>query len=154
MPKAYDSIEDRVFARTVEDPATGCWLWTGAMILDYGVLTVDTVQHRVHRYVYEQLVGVIPAGWLVCHRCDVRACVNPAHLFVGTHADNMADMVAKGRQARGEENGRAKLTEGDVEAIREAYWSSADSVSGLSRKYGVSRTQIRHVVRGEQWAGT
>lgn len=80
-----------------------CWLWTGARTnAGYGVFQLRLrVQVRAHRYSYETSVGPIPNGMLVCHRCDNRLCVRPEHLFLGTHDDNMADMVGKGRQARG-----------------------------------------------------
>lgn len=79
------------------DPSSGCWVWKGAMDpAGYG----RAGKKFAHRYSYDLLVGPIPDGHFVCHTCDVRACVNPNHLFTGTHRDNMRDMRTKGRSYR------------------------------------------------------
>lgn len=105
----------------------GCWLWLGHLIKGYGSFHTPTKRHTAHRLAYELLVGPIPDGLYLCHRCDNRKCVNPAHLFIGTHQDNMRDMRSKGRSkhsfwgrdtASGSKNNRAKLSEPDVVAIR------------------------------------
>ena len=85
------------------DRSGECWLWTGARdARGYGRFQIETRRCAyAHRLVYEWTHGAVPAGLLVCHRCDVRHCVNPLHLFVGTHADNSQDMVRKGRSMKG-----------------------------------------------------
>jgi hypothetical protein len=105
---------------------------------------------RAHRVAWENRFGPIPAGLYVCHRCDVRLCVNPEHLFLGTHADNMADMARKGRRkgiARGADNGRARLTLEQVSQIR----GSTLGKIRLSRVYGVSPAQIQRIRARKQW---
>jgi DNA-binding transcriptional regulator YiaG len=86
---------------------------------------------------------------MVCHRCDVRACVNPAHLFVGTAAENMRDMGEKGRRATRQKHGRAKLTSADVNAIREALGTT--SHASIARTFGVSRGRVSDIASGKTW---
>lgn len=94
---------------------------------------------RLSRYIFEATYGPIPPDMHVCHSCDNRACINPEHLFLGTAEDNNRDMQAKGRDAVGERNGAAKLTNEQVAIIR----NSPDTNTELSHKLGVSRTTVR-----------
>jgi hypothetical protein len=101
----------------------GCWLWTGALMPQgYGSIGVPGTRTTTlaHRASYEVHRGEIPPGMFVCHTCDVRRCINPDHLWLGTQADTMADMVAKGRAnpVRGEANANCKLTWDEVQEIR------------------------------------
>ena len=135
------------------DPNSGCWLWTGSLdTWGYGQITkgggIGTV--RAHRLSYEMHSGPIPPGMVICHKCDVPSCVNPHHLFVGTHADNMKDMVTKGRSPvnAGENNPRAKLEPSDIAAIR----NSNATRRNLARAFGVSVTHIGYIQRNKSWA--
>jgi hypothetical protein len=83
----------------------------------------------------------------VCHRCDVPACVNPDHLFLGTHLDNVRDAISKDRHARGEVNGHAKLTADDVRAIR----ADRRIQRVVAAEYGVARTVVSRIRSGTRW---
>lgn len=131
-----------------------CWLWPGKRNSHgYGYKCVRRRAVGAHRLAYEAANGPIPAGLYVCHRCDVRHCVNPAHLFLGTAADNNADREAKGRTrpARGERQWLAKLTE---PAVRDAKQRRAagEAIKSIAADYGVGYRAIYDAVRGKNWS--
>jgi hypothetical protein len=132
----------------------GCWEFQGGRFsTGYGRILVRGRRTGAHRFVWESEFGEIPAGLSVLHKCDNRRCVHPDHLFLGTTRDNMRDMARKGRAKRnpsGEENFNARLSDADVNAIRER-WNAADERRGLqtalAREYGVSTSTISLIVR-------
>jgi hypothetical protein len=131
-----------------------CLIWTGYHYPDgYGGIFLHGKRRRVHRVSYELHKGPIPPGMMVLHACDVRDCCNPDHLSLGTAADNAADMVARNRQAKGKQNGRTRLSEEDVIAIRRAYRprSPTRGNAALARQYGVSPATISYVVSHRHW---
>ncbi len=132
----------------------GCWLWIGGKIPDgYGMFRANKKHYVAHRFAYEHFVGDIPSGLYVCHACDVRACVNPAHLWLGTHGDNMRDMVEKGRTLAicGEKNGFARLTAEAVRDIRARYLQGGITQQSLADEYGVSLTAVWYAINRLTW---
>ena len=100
--KTLGGVLSRFNAKWTPDPGTGCWLWTASLTgPGYGQFGVKGRVELAHRVSYELHVGAIPDGLCVLHRCDVRHCVNPNHLFLGTHSDNSRDCVSKGRHGNG-----------------------------------------------------
>lgn len=144
------TLLQRFEERYTPEPNTGCWLWLGCISGDgYGgfLFPQGRIAHRASWYIHH---GAIPAGLFVLHRCDVRACVNPAHLFLGTNADNIADMMSKSREARGERKASARLTSRDVLRMR-AEFQAGKSIAALSRRFGLGATATRRAVLGETW---
>lgn len=134
----------------------GCWLWTGGLNKPngYGQINVQRRHRLAHQVAWciANPGSSIPPGQCVLHRCDNPQCVNPDHLFLGTHSDNMHDMYSKDRRqsARGEKHGLAKLTSQDVIAIR-ARKARGLSLHRLAKDFGVARRTIQHVVQRRTW---
>ena len=126
---------------------SGCheWMYSkrGA---GYGAMRFNGRDQLAHRISWQLVHGEIPAGMLVCHKCDNPSCVNVEHLFLGTQSDNMKDMVAKNRHPyqQGEAHARAKLQNKDVLKIRDSSMSS----SVLAKMYGVTKRTILNVKHG------
>jgi hypothetical protein len=136
------------------DKTDSCHIWTGPKDSDgYGDFRNAKkygISRKVHRAVWEAVNGPIPKGLSVCHHCDNRACVNPAHLFLGTQRDNNADMLRNQRHAKGERNGMARLTLTDVAQIRERY-AAGSLQRELAEQFGCHKANISLIVRNENW---
>lgn len=110
--------------------------------------TINAKTVPIYRFIYEECFGEIPAGMVIRHKCDNPSCINPEHLEVGTHADNVADMKSRGRQAKGERVHGAKLSEDDVRAILA---DNTSSTYQLAEKYGVSNVSIGKIRNRITW---
>lgn len=133
----------------------GCWLWLGAVTSGgYGRVGYKNRHFQAHRVAYVLAHGAIPPGLNVCHVCDVRRCVRREHLFLGTQADNVADMVRKGRNQRdaGDVAHHRKLTNRQVNEIRRRYADGRVTQHALAEEYGVHQTNISLIIRGHSWA--
>lgn len=139
----------------------GCWLWTAAILATgYGGFKYRGKMVKAHRVAYELTLGPL-GSLLACHHCDNPPCVNPAHLFAGTHADNAADRNRKGRQStgnrvtyerrpRGARHPDAILTEAQVAQIRVELVQGA-SYAALAERYGVVKGNIAHIAKNVTW---
>jgi hypothetical protein len=153
-PTAYERF--MTFVEPI--PEAGCWLWAGFIEKGgYGLFRFDSrLSHRsrAHRVSWELFRGPIPASLSVLHHCDVRCCVNPYHLFVGTHADNTHDAMKKGRMkwlgAPGEVNSHAKVTTTSVLAIRAASETGKTSKE-LAKKFGIAPNTVRDIATKRTW---
>lgn len=129
-----------------------CWLWQGVKSGKYGQIWHQGKNEYAHRVSYLLNIGPISDGLFVCHECDNRLCVNPAHLWLGTHDDNMQDMVDKGRSApqEGSQNHSAKLTDADILQIRELAGEGVRHAD-IAKRYGVHRATVSYIVGGKTW---
>ena len=129
-----------------------CWDWTGFRHPDgHGQCYLNGVPKYAHRFSWEMHNGPIPNGMCVCHKCDNPHCVNPDHLFLGTHEDNMYDAKAKGRLPFGMRHGMVALSDEDVLKIRSLYSDGVLSQGKLAKRFGVSQTCISKIVTRKRW---
>jgi HNH endonuclease len=180
MPPQYTTKDITRFWAKV-DKSGDCWLWKASKNHDgYGRLQVNGRAIAAHRISYEIAHGPIPDGLCVCHHCDTPACVNPSHLFLGTHWDNKQDSVRKGRIAtgdqhwtrrmpeklargdksgsrlhaenllRGKDHPKAKLTEDDVRTIRQRR-ASGQKVHSIATDYDLTDTAVSHIALRRNW---
>jgi hypothetical protein len=150
------NIVELLRSKTVTDPETGCWIWTGPVAgghegAQYPQMRGGEWRHQyAHRVMWELHHGLLPKGAQVCHSCDESLCINPDHLFVGTNAINRADSVAKLRHAKGESHGLHRWPAETVLAIR------ADRATGMKLKdivvkHGVPFKTVEKICTGKTW---
>lgn len=145
-----------------------CWEWVGSKLPSgYGHTSHKKKMWLAHRLSWTLANGEIPSGMVICHKCDNPPCVNPAHLFVGTHKENTQDAIKKGRykgfkdprsypswrpgRMIGSEHPKAKLTEVDIKTIRHLYFAERRLQREIGDFFGVSQMAISRIVRGAGW---
>jgi len=147
--KSLKNFEDKIYP----EPNTGCWLWAGCESKGYGQFGINGIMKYAHRISYQVYKGIIPKRLHVLHKCDNPACVNPDHLFLGTHQDNMKDRDAKGRQARlrGEDSPLHILNQRQVIMIKKMIIDDIMLVKDMAKKFKVSESTISAIKRGQNW---
>lgn len=158
--ESIKTLSERFWSK-VSKEADGCWLWQSSLDKDgyghWGPSINKRIFHfKCHRFSWMATHGPIPSGLSVLHKCDVRRCVNPNHLFLGTQSDNLRDAESKGRMRRGTNpnpanRGSSKLTAEQVVAIKTRYATGDVSQQELADSYGVSQGCISWAVRGKTW---
>jgi len=149
MPAHMDDLKFRFFEKVLKKD---CWEWRGHLSssFGYGRLRFNGVAWDTHILSWKIHNGDIPKGMCICHTCDNPACVNPNHLFMGSYAQNSADMKAKNRHAFGEKNGMSKLSNKEVLSIRKDLKAGVSSIL-LAKQYGVHPNHILRIKRNESW---
>jgi hypothetical protein len=152
-----EALKERLLSKCVLVPGpleTPCLEFMGARADGYGRLRVDGENRLAHRISYELFVGKIPDGLLCLHRCDVRPCVEPSHLFLGSAQDNSNDMVMKGRHVTpiGEMHGRVILTEREASEIKFLVLEGHLSQHEIAEMYSVSRGAVTNIKQGRTWS--
>jgi hypothetical protein len=159
-----DELLARFNANYVPVPESGCWLWTGdcGTRRGYGRMRVGKNKSiRAHRLAYLLMVGKIPAGLCVCHKCDTPSCVNPKHLWLGTDSENTADRVRKGRTVttcrgranppRGEAHPMAKLTQEKADQIR-VFLAAGNRQEDIAAHFNISSSTVSLINVGKIWS--
>lgn len=160
MPKGiYErrSQQDRFAEKWSVDPATGCHEWRAARnTWGYGQFQRGGCNVGAHRVAWEMAHGPIPSGMCACHHCDNRGCVNVGNMFLGTIAENNADMRAKGRSrgaGLGCKHWNARMSDAQIRTLRAMYASGEHTHKTLAESLGCSASYVGQVLRGERRAG-
>lgn len=151
----YISIKDKIEKNIVKSE-TGCWEWVGTKRGEsagvyYGGTSIGGKSILAHRASYELYVGKIPDGMLVCHKCDNPKCVNPEHLFLGTHFDNARDMSIKNRGTNGEKSNNSKLT--NTKAVEIVFAASMKNMKqkDIASVFGISEKTVNKIFNRKSW---
>jgi len=145
-------VQDRILSRIWINDETGCWELKKAKKTSYPRVRVKGKQYYAHRAMFILLNGSIDDDNVVMHSCDSDVCCNPYHLTQGTQADNVADMVAKGRckRASGLENGNS-LRRSEIDMILRDFYTTDTNISALARRYKRHHATIRNIVNGKTY---
>lgn len=132
------TLIDRFMEKVIPEPNSGCWLWDANTDRDgYGHFKVNGIQHRAHRVSFKVFCEEIPDGMLVCHKCDVRLCVNPNHMFLGTDKDNAQDKIKKNRFG--------KKSNHISDAMKESIKKETIKAMDIAKKYNIGIRTVRRI---------
>ena len=160
MPRIYvcASMDEQFWSHVKNDCANGCWEWQSCLMSSgYGRITINGKPKSAHRVSYALhhplTINLLDEPMIcVCHKCDNPKCCNPAHLFLGSSADNTRDRNEKGRQAKGMQTGTAKMTEQQVLEIRSKYnKKSKITLLKIANEYDVSKSLISKIIHRRTW---
>jgi HNH endonuclease len=150
------TVPHRFWSKVRRGEPDECWLWTGSLMSGgYGCLRIGGVTRTSHTVTWELAHGPIPSGMCVCHHCDVRACCNPAHLFIGSYQDNVNDAKRKGhlhgaiRPLKGDAHPSSKLSSTQVADMRRRY--PQETASALARCFRITPQQAWKIVHHQAW---
>lgn len=145
-------LRERIENGSEKITESGCWIWMKSLWGDYPSIKVAGKSEKANRISFYAFKGRIPKGMCVLHTCDIPSCVNPGHLFLGTHQDNMRDMAMKHRAKGwpGEKNWNSKLTAVQAKEIIESSGIHAQ----IAKRYGVSRSTVTLIKQGKIWRQT
>ena len=151
----YERAVERFWSRVDVGEAGACWWWTGAKKAEgYGSVRFNGQSKPAHRLAWElHHRSTMPDGLLACHACDQPACVNPHHIYPGTHQDNVSDAAERGRRqnrSRGEDAGNSKLTDDDVLSIVARY-NAGESGRAIAFDYDIGFSAVHRIMSGETW---
>ena len=152
LQSTRESLISRFEQKLERIPESGCWIWMAGVDKDwYGKFRISKDSRESHiranRASYLIYKGDIPDGMCVCHTCDVTACVNPDHLFLGTHKDNAVDREIKGRGASGSKNGNSVLTKSEAIAI----FNDTRPSRKIAEFYGIGKTTVLNIKNKRTW---
>lgn len=157
LPRSLSAETVRLFWAKVDkgDGPNACWRWTASVDSHgYGKMKIGGTTFRAHRLAYMLMKGQDPQEMMVCHTCDVPQCCNAAHHFLGDNQANQRDAVRKGRQkppyGKGEDGGNAKLSQAQVDKIKEMIRSGSTN-KAIARVFGVTHQMISRIRRGRAW---
>lgn len=147
----YVEAMQRMMRLCVHGGDDDCWNWTGCKNRQgYGIFSLRGKRMNASRASYIIFIGDVPPKMCVCHSCDNPSCVNPSHLWVGSYKDNWADCRSKGRETKGAVNGKSKLTDADVAAIRIAV-KNGDTQQSIATRFGVTHGTVSKIAARKLW---